>query len=828
MKREGIISFRQARRAECFEVTGVVQGVGFRPFVWRRATQLGLCGQIRNLGDRVEILAAGQESALNHLEKALQIGPPHARVDCVIRKEIPDKGWHDFTIVESAKGAENGKESGIVADLVVCQACLAESRAITGRRAGYALTNCTHCGPRFSIVTGFPYDRAQTTMAPFGMCLACRAEYTNPADRRFHAQAIACPACGPLLTYLDQDGQNFTQEKALSYAAQRLRAGGVLAMKGIGGYHLACLATQADSIQQLRVIKHRPFQPLAVMMRDVAMVAHYCRMNEAEQNLLNSAAAPIVLLQPLKHNILPNNLAPGVARWGVMLPYTPLHALLLEAVGAPLVMSSGNVSGSPQIIDDAEALKLLAPRGEGCLMHNRKIARRLDDSLVHYVAGQRMTLRRGRGLVPEWFCLPQGLENAPSVLAVGADTKAAFCLTRGGKALLSQHLGNLNDVAGKEGFLTALRDYQTLFQYNNPCILAHDAHPDYVSTRLAQELVQEWGEHLQPIWHHHAHIVACMAEHGFDILTSSINQKRDHQHRVGVGIALDGTGLGPDGTFWGGEVLLCDYVHFKRKARLAPIVLLGGDKAIREPWRVLIASLERFVSQQKIEVALRSGVLPAYNGKPLSLLRSLLQDIESQKKNAPLCSSAGRLFDAVAALLGVAPHVLTYEGEAAMRLEALATSASEKADVKPFSIIQRIKCSSQQHAQQEETIIDQTCSGWDPLWEIDPTPFWESCLDHLIRGTPASSLALAFHYRLAEALIAVTTPLVRSIGGKCVFLGGGVAHNKLLTEALYQGFAKQGIHLYKPSHIPAGDGGLAFGQAVIAAATITGSGKTAV
>ncbi|MBO6085602.1 MAG: carbamoyltransferase HypF, partial [Acetobacter sp.] len=530
MKREGIISFRQARRAECFEVTGVVQGVGFRPFVWRRATQLGLCGQIRNLGDRVEILAAGQESALNHLEKALQIGPPHARVDCVIRKEIPDKGWHDFTIVESDWGAV---ESGMVVDLATCPACLAESRAITGRRAGYALTNCTHCGPRFSIVTGFPYDRAQTTMAPFGMCLACRAEYTNPADRRFHAQAIACPACGPLLTYLDQDGQNFTQEKALSYAAQRLRAGGVLAMKGIGGYHLACLATQADSIQQLRVIKHRPFQPLAVMMRDVAMVAHYCRMNEAEQNLLNSAAAPIVLLQPLKHNILPNNLAPGVARWGVMLPYTPLHALLLEAVGAPLVMSSGNVSGSPQIIDDAEALKLLAPRGEGCLMHNRKIARRLDDSLVHYVAGQRMTVRRGRGLVPEWFCLPQGLENAPSVLAVGADTKAAFCLTRGGKALLSQHLGNLNDVAGKEGFLTALRDYQTLFQYNNPCILAHDAHPDYVSTRLAQELAQEWGGHLQPIWHHHAHIVACMAEHGFDILTSSINQKRDHQHRVG-------------------------------------------------------------------------------------------------------------------------------------------------------------------------------------------------------------------------------------------------------------------------------------------------------
>ncbi len=820
MKRETTLSFRQTRRAECFEITGVVQGVGFRPFVWHVATQLGVCGQIRNLGDRVEIFAAATPTVLDRFAQAVHSGPPHAWVNRMVRKVVSDEGWQGFSIVDSGDGDENRKESGIVADLVVCQACLAESQALTGRRAGYAFTNCTHCGPRFSIVTGFPYDRAQTTMAHFPMCSACRAEYSNPADRRFHAQAIACPACGPLLTYVDREGKSFTQEKALSYAVKVLRNGGVIAIKGIGGYHLACLATKATSIQQLRVIKQRPFQPLALMMRDLAMLAHYCFVDKEEEHLLNSAVAPIVLLRPLKHDILPNNLAPGMARWGVMLPYTPLHVLLVEAVGAPLVMSSGNISGSPQIIDDGETLQQLAPRVEGCLMHNRKIARRLDDSLVHHVAGQRMTVRRGRGLVPEWFCLPQGLENSPSVLAVGADTKAAFCLTSGGKALLSQHLGAINDVAGQEGFLTALRDYQALFQYS-PHVLAHDAHPDYVSTRLAQDLAQAHGLRLQPIWHHHAHIVACMAEHGFDMFASSTNQKRDQQHRIGVGIALDGTGLGPDGTFWGGEVLLCDYVRFKRKACLTPIVLLGGDKAIREPWRVLLASLERFVSQQKIEVALRAGVLPALKGKPLPLLRTLLQDMIRQKvqvsfARSTFCSSAGRLFDAVAALLGVAPQVLTYEGEAAMRLEALATSAIEKADVEPFSIIYR---SSQQHSQHEDITIEQACSSWEPLWEINPAPFWESCLEHLIRGTPPSSLALAFHHRLAEALVSATIPLARSIGGQCVFLGGGVAHNALLTEALHKGFAEQGIRLYKPSYIPAGDGGIAFGQAVIAAAT---------
>lgn len=783
-----------SRRAECFDVTGLVQGVGFRPFVWHRASQLGLCGQIRNLGDRVEILAAGQESALNRLAEALQAGPPHARVERVVRKEIPDEGWHDFTIVESDLGTV---ETGVVADLAVCTACLAETCVSKGRRAGYALTNCTHCGPRFSIVTGFPYDRAQTTMAPFTLCPACWEEYTNPADRRFHAQPIACPVCGPTLRYVGQDRKSYVQKEALSYAVNRLRAGGVIAVKGIGGYHLVCLATNRDSVQRLREAKCRPFQPLAVMMRDAAMVTQYCVMSVKEQKLLESAAAPIVLLRLLKHNILPNNLAPEVARLGVMLAYTPLHVLLLKAVSTPLVMSSWNLSGVPQIVEDTEALEQLtsnavpkiASRIDGCLLHNRRIARRLDDSVVHEVAGQRMTLRRGRGLVPDPFCLPQELETAPSVLAMGAETKSAFCFTGHGKAFLSQHLGSLENVAGQTVLRAAVQDYQGLFHIH-PRVLAHDAHADYVSTRLGKELARDYGLQLQPVWHHHAHIVACMAEHG---------EKSDHQV---VGIALDGMGLGPDGTLWGGEVLLCDYTNFKRYARLTPIALLGGDKAAREPWRVLFASLECAVGKGKIEHALQAGLLPELVGKPLPLLRDMLR----QNINAPLCSSAGRLFDAMAALLGIAPQVLTYEGEAAMRLEALATRALDMADVAPFAI--------QQICQQNENIIQQT----SPLWEMDPTPFWSSCLEHLRRGTSLSSLALAFHQRLAEALVAVVTPFVRSIKGCRVFLGGGVAHNAVLTEALHKGFAAQSIQLYRPSRIPAGDGGLAFGQAVIAAA----------
>lgn len=826
------------RATERMTVTGSVQGVGFRPFVWRTAHALCIAGEVRNRGDHVEILATGTQAQRDSLAEALRRGPRHARVENVTRSPEALLFTGAFTIATSEAGA---LQSGIVPDLALCPACHTEIRTPSSRRWRYALTCCADCGPRFSIVTGFPYDRANTTMAPFTLCAACRADYENPADRRFHAEPVACPTCGPRLRYT---GPATPGEDPLDSAASLLRAGGILAIKGTGGYHLACLATDTTAIATLRARKHRPTKPLAVMVADTVAACIFAAPNAAELHLLQQASAPIVTVRATP--ALPANLAPGLDRIGLMLAYTPLHALLIEQVGQPLVMTSGNRSGAPQAIEDETALRDLAGIADGWLYHDRRIARRLDDSVCAIIAGQSMTLRRGRGLAPRRLPLPAGFETLPPVLALGGDLKAAFCLTQNGQALLSHHLGDLPAEGVENTARQALTDYQTLFGLT-PALVAVDAHPDYISHRLGTALSQQRGLPLHPVWHHHAHIAACMAEHGLAADTAPV-----------IGLALDGTGLGPDGTAWGCEALLCDYRTAHHAGRLARTPMPGADRAAREPWRMLLAHLDTALGPDATTHALALGLLPALHNRPLDTLRAMMR----KGVNAPPCSSAGRLFDAMAALLDIAPERLTHEGEAAMRLEALARQAPGLRETLPKSLTDSGP-DEQTHGQPDGQpdgrahshrgrrpdsptaanaisphaatlpapvpgmVFGLACTP-DGVWELDPAPLWAAALAAKGRGVPACTLAAGFHAALAAGLTDLvmnllppqapcppgfTQPLLRT-----VVLGGGVMANDLLVSALVARLEAVGLRVLRPAFAPPGDGGLALGQAVITAA----------
>ena len=785
------------RATERIIVTGSVQGVGFRPFVWRTAHALALAGEVRNRGDHVEVLATGTEAQRDSLIEALWQGPPHARVETVTR--MPDSRIFTgpFTIATSEAGALH---SGIVPDLALCPACRTDISTPGSRRWRYALTCCTDCGPRFSIVTGFPYDRANTTMAPFTLCAACRAEYENPADRRFHAEPVACPACGPRLYYT---GPAQPGEDPLDSATRLLTQGGILAIKGAGGYHLACLATDTAAIATLRARKNRPTKPLAVMVADANAACTFAAPSTAELLLLQDASAPIVTVHAT--SALPESLAPGLDRIGLMLAYTPLHALLLAQVGQPLVMTSGNRSGAPQAIDDDTALHDLTGIADGWLYHDRRIARRLDDSVRAVVAGRAMTLRHGRGLAPRRLPLPAGFAALPPVLAMGGDLKAAFCLAQDGQALLSHHLGDLHAEGVEDTARQALADYRSLFGLT-PALIAVDAHPDYISHRLGAALSQQMALPLHPVWHHHAHIAACMAEHGLEPDTAPI-----------IGLALDGTGLGPDGTAWGCEALVCDYRTAHHAGRLTHVPLPGGDRAAREPWRMLLAHLDTALGPDATTRAMMQGLLPALHNRPLDALRAMIRT----GLNAPPCSSAGRLFDAMAALLDVAPERLSHEGEAAMRLETL---ARQSAHTQPDSLLPDMRFALARTP--------------DSLWELDPAPLWAAALAAKERGIAPSAIAAGFHAALAEGLVSLVMKLVpepmpepadtreppSALPGftqaplRTVVLGGGVIANDVLVTALVTRLEAMNLRVLRPAFAPPGDGGLALGQAVIAAA----------
>lgn len=765
-------------------VRGLVQGVGFRPTVWRLARAFGLTGEVLNDGEGVLIRAWGTPEALARFEAALAAEPPPlARVDSIERSELSGGRAvsEHFCIVASERGAV---ATGIAADAATCPACLQEVLDPANRRYRYPFANCTHCGPRLSIVQAIPYDRGSTSMAAFAMCKDCSAEYENPADRRFHAEPIACPECGPRVWLEDAGGAEVAAgvgEDAIAVAARLIAEGDIVAIKGIGGFHLACDAGNEDAVARLRQRKHRYHKPFALMAAELEMIAAHARVAAAEAELLQSTAAPIVVLDvgPQTEG-LAASVAPGQASLGFMLPYTPLHHLLMRDLARPIVLTSGNRSDEPQCTGNDEARRRLSGIADHWLMHDRDIVNRLDDSVARVIDGAPAMLRRARGFAPDPIRLPAGFGEAPRVLAMGAELKSTFCLLRDGEAVLSQHIGDLEEAATHADYRAALALYRQLFAFE-PEVVAVDCHPDYLSTQWGRAIAAEDGVALGEVQHHHAHVAACLAEHGIALSDPAV-----------LGIVLDGLGLGEDGALWGGEILSCDYRSYERLAHFTPVALLGGSKAMREPWRNAFAHLHRFIGWSEVTARYADlDIVRRLAAKPLAPLERMLET----GLNAPPSSSAGRLFDAVAAALGVCAEVASYEGQAAIELEALAERGRDEAgDGYPVDV-------------SEGALLTM---GWASLWR--------ALLDDLASGTPREVIAARFHAGLAAGLARLGGKLAKRHGLKRAVLSGGVFQNRLLLQGVAKGLRNSGLDVLTPQRVPANDGGIALGQAVIAAA----------
>lgn len=728
-------------------IRGKVQGVGFRPFVWQLARQMGRGGDVCNDGDGVLVRLIGDDGGFS--AALARHCPPLARIDST---DCTPFHWHrlpqDFTIRHSGGGS---MRTQIVPDAATCPACLAEMNDPQERRYRYPFINCTHCGPRFTIIRAMPYDRPFTAMAPFPLCPRCAAEYRQPADRRFHAQPVACADCGPQLEWRAGTLTLFA-EAALQAAIARLAAGDIVAIKGIGGFHLACDAGNSVAVAALRARKRRPAKPLAVMLPTAT------GLPAAAATLLRSPAAPIVLLAKAQVPGLCDEIAPGLAEVGVMLPSNPLQHLLLQALARPIVMTSGNLSGRPPALSNHEALTDLADIADGFLLHNRDIVQRMDDSLVRS-SGE--MLRRARGYVPDALPLPPGLDNIPPLLALGADMKNTFCLARGDEAVLSQHFGDLGEEGIEQQWRSALRLMQSIYAFS-PLQVAVDAHPGYRSTQWAASMSLP----VEPVLHHHAHAAACLAEHRWPLDGGDV-----------IALTLDGIGMGENGALWGGECLRVNYRECEHLGGLPAVALPGGDLAARQPWRNLLAQCLAFIPDWQSYPP--TAALGQRNW-PL-----LAQAIE-RGINSPRASSCGRLFDAVACALDCAPETLSYEGEAACRLEALAAS-----------------CPGVSHP------VTLPWRGG----ELDLATFWRQWLRW--QATPAQK-AWAFHDALACGLAALARDRAASCGIATIVCSGGVLHNQLLAARLSDYLSD--FTLLLPQQLPAGDGAIAYGQAVVAAA----------
>jgi hydrogenase maturation protein HypF len=755
-------------------VRGRVQGVGFRPAVWRFARELGLSGEVRNDAEGVLIRVAGGSGAIAALlDRIRREPPPLARIERIERNHSAGTCAPGFHIVDSAAGTTRTQ---IAPDAAICVECAREILDPAQRRHCYGFTNCTRCGPRFSIIRGIPYDRTATTMAPFALCDACRNEYRNPADRRFHAEAIACPACGP------------KTRPSIDQAAAQLRHGHIVAVKGLGGYQLACDATDADAVSRLRAAKHRETKPFALMARDLDVIRRYCAVSIDEARLLASPEAPIVLLRATG-NALPAAVAPGLTTLGFMLPTTPLHLLLLRDSDHPVVMTSGNLTDEPQIIDDSEALERFAGIAELVLTHDRAIANRIDDSVMRIMGGMPRTLRRARGFAPGSIPLPPGFAAAPDLLAVGGELKATFCLLKDGSAILSQHIGDLEDARTFDDYRRGIAHYTALFDHA-PTAIAADLHPEYLSSKYARDT----GLTLIPVQHHHAHVAACLAENGRPLDAPTV-----------LGIVLDGLGWGDDGTIWGGEFLLADYREARRLGWFKPVAMPGGTAAAREPWRNLYAHLRA------------AGLEPE---QPHPLLDAMIRD----GVNAPMASSCGRLFDAMAAALGICVERQGHEGEAASRLEALACERTlhDEDDTLAYPFSSSFPRSREPRGDTMAATLGSRVRGNDEqeLPRIDPTPMWRAVLDDLNRRTPGSVIAARFHKGLAIAAVAMTRALAAETRFDSVALSGGCFQNTVLFDQTERRLREAGFTVLTHSLVPANDGGLALGQAAIAAARL--------
>lgn len=767
--------------AESIRVTGIVQGVGFRPTVWRIARECRLVGSVRNDADGVLIHAWGRESSIADLaRRLLDEPPPLARIEGVRRAplESSDAAPAAFTIVSSASGAVT---TDVAADASTCLACREDIEDISNRRYRYPFTNCTHCGPRLSIIEAIPYDRANTSMATFDMCPECRAEYTAPADRRFHAQPNACPACGPSAWLEDNSGRRVTLSDgrdALAEAAAKIVDGQILAIKGIGGFHLACDATNATAVALLRQRKRRYQKAFAMMAKDLTTVARFARVGSAQRTLLLHRAAPIVVLDA-DGDRLPDGIAPGQSTLGFMLPYTPLHELLLQNIREPIVLTSGNVSDEPQVIDNSIAREQLSEIADYFLMHDRDIVNRLDDSVVRVVDGAPRFLRRARGYAPEPLCLHESFADGPTITAMGGELKNTFCLFRGNKAVVSQHIGDMEDMGAVEDQQRNLELYASLYEHKAEQI-AVDMHPDYLPTKIGHSIAARERCALIEVQHHHAHIASCLAENGYPLDGKPV-----------LGIALDGLGYGDDGTLWGGEFLAADFRGYRRLARFSPQPLPGGARAMREPWRNTWAHLRtdwRSISRRYADLE----IVQLIDAQPLATLERMV----ARGINSPLTSSCGRLFDAIAAALGLCMERAQHEGQAASELEALAAPRfrAEKDNAYPVDIAGEV------------------------LPELHWSRMWCALLDDLLSGESRSAIAARFHHALIAGVSRMTHRLAEREQISTVVLSGGVFQNRLISEGLREPLSAAGLTLLIPALLPANDGGLSLGQAAVARA----------
>lgn len=745
-----------------------MQGVGFRPFVHALATGLNLRGFVANRGGRVEIEVEGPPDALDRFERELTASaPPLARIESIATRLANPRGDADFRIAESRAG--QGTTVYISPDAATCDACLIELLDPADRRYRYPFINCTACGPRLTIITGSPYDRERTTMDAFEMCERCRAEYTDPSDRRFHAEPIACPACGPRLDAIDLDAEGrAVAGDPIAAAVLDLRLGRILAVKGLGGFHLACDAGNAVAVEELRRRKHRDEKPFAIMLADVDAARSLCMVSAAEAEVLRSPARPIVLLHRRAEGTGPiaDAVAPQSTRLGVMLPYTPLHHLIMEASGGlPLVMTSGNRSDEPIAIGNEDARSRLHGIADLLVLHDRDIRVRCDDSVVRLAGAAPVFVRRSRGYAPAPLTLP--FECPAEILAVGGQMKNTFALGRDRHAFISHHVGDLDDLLALEAYERDVALYERLFDVT-PGAVAHDLHPDYASTRLA---LGRTGVTLVGVQHHHAHIASCMAEHG---LTGDV-----------IGVAWDGAGFGADGHVWGGEFLAGGYSTVTRAAHLRYVAMPGGDRAARDPWRMALAhQQDALVEPAGPSLATVSAVERA------AVIRMLARGI-----NAPLTSSAGRLFDAVASLCGLHERT-SFEGQAAMSLESLAESSADRAAY-------------------AYEILDS-----DPL-VVDTRPMIRAIVADRESHAGAATIARRFHTTLAEIIAAVCLRLRERTGLNRVAVSGGVFLNGILADEVQSRLTALTFEVYQHRLVPPGDGGLSLGQLAVAAARLT-------
>lgn len=755
-----------AKKLARIRVSGVVQGVGFRPFIYRLAKQHNLFGWVRNTSGNVEIEVEGSDSTLKKFLSDLEISaPPVAHIEEIMVSFGPLADYADFQIRDSLKKIDQYQL--ISPDIATCKSCRKEIFSVNDRRYRYPFTNCTNCGPRFTIIEDIPYDRPKTTMRAFQMCPQCQQEYDDPLNRRFHAQPNACPQCGPQLKIVDGDGRPIECNDVIAMASSLLMGGNILAIRGLGGFHLACDATNETVVSLLRDRKQRPAKPFAVMMATIEEVEKHCIVTPEERDLLQSPQAPIVLLWWKRHvsNVC-SLVAPQLKYLGVMLPYTPLHHLLLAELDIPLVMTSGNLTEEPIAKDNDEALRRLQGIADFSVLHDRDIFARYDDSVFMVVENLPQVLRRARSYAPYPIFLPF---NTRPILACGAEDKNTFCLTKNNHAFLSQHIGDMENEETLQNYDSTIELYKRIFRIE-PEIIAYDMHPEYLSTKFAHKLGFEQGLEMVAVQHHHAHLAKCLLENGI--------------MEPVIGVAFDGTGFGTDGAIWGGEFFVVDWKQCRRVGHLEYVPLPGGSAAIKRPYRMALGYLISLLDE---DVSLEG--LPLEIGKEELLI--IKQQLKS-KINTPLTSSAGRLFDGISALCGIRGEI-SYEAQAAIELEMVAHDEAEVFDCYPFSIAIEYG-----------------------IKLIRLGEFISAVVSDIKNQVPLPIISLKFHNTIADIIAQMSRLIRKETGLSQVALSGGVFQNRLLFKLVNKILLKEDFEVFTHHLVPCNDGGISLGQAVVA------------